>query len=68
MHSAKLSKSPRLQRVFNVLLDGKPHTTRNIIRKASVCAVNSIIAELRVNGVNIDCRREGDVWKYWIVV
>lgn len=67
MHNAKLSKSDRLQRVFNLLLDGKTHTTRDIIRKASVCAVNSIVAELRVNGVNISCKREGSVWRYWLM-
>ena len=66
MHSAILAKSTRLQRVYKLLKDGKPHTTRDIIRKASVCAVNSVVAELRSNGVNIACQREGDVWRYWL--
>lgn len=66
MHSAVLSKSQRLQRVLKVLSDTKPHSTREIIRKASVCAVNSIVAELRCNGYMIECRRVGDKWFYWM--
>lgn len=64
MNAAKLSKSDRLMRVRNVLMDGMKHTTRDLIRKAKVCAVNSIIAELRANGMQIDCRRVGDRWFY----
>ncbi len=67
MHHAHLEKSSRLQRVLKVLNDGKRHTTRDIIRKASVCAVNSIVSELRVNGIKIDCQRNGDKWSYWII-
>jgi hypothetical protein len=67
MHAAKLSISPRLQRTFKVLLDGKEHTTRDLIRKASICAVNSVIAELKENGINITCERRGDLWYYRIV-
>ena len=67
MHSAILAKSARLQRVYKLLQDGKRHTTRDIISKASVCAVNSICAELRQNGIQIECQREGDVWHYWIL-
>ena len=55
MHSAKLETSQRLQRTLAVLKQGKA-TTRQIIRKAHVCAVNSIIAELRANGIRIECR------------
>ena len=55
MHSAKLKTSKRLQRTLAVLRRGKA-TTRQIIRKAHVCAVSSIIAELRANGIRIDCR------------
>jgi hypothetical protein len=64
MNSAHLSKSARLQRVRNVLMDGMKHTTRDLIRKAKVCAVNSIISELRENGMHIDCQRVGDRWFY----
>ena len=66
MNAAKMSKSERLQRVFNVLLDGLEHTTRDIIRKAHVCAVNSICSELRQNGINIECERRGSKWYYKI--
>ena len=64
MNNARLSKSLRLQRVFNVLLDGQEHTTRDLIRKAHVCAVNSIAAELRANGIIINCERRADKWYY----
>ncbi|MBO6789546.1 MAG: hypothetical protein JJ894_03315 [Dinoroseobacter sp.] len=33
-------------------------TTRQIVTGAHVCAVNSIIAELRANGCVIHCERE----------
>ncbi|WP_210879197.1 helix-turn-helix domain-containing protein [Roseovarius autotrophicus] len=57
MHHAPLT-SPRLQRVLAVLRDGRPHTTREIVRRAHVVAVNSCIAELRANGAEILCTRE----------
>lgn len=57
MKAAKLT-SPRLQRVLTLLKDRRPHTTREIVRKARVCAVNSCIAELRENGAEIICTRE----------
>jgi len=57
MHHAPLT-SPRLSRVLAVLRDGKPHTTREIVRRAHVVAVNSCIAELRANGAEIICTRE----------
>ena len=64
MNHAILEKSPRLQRVFKVLLDGKEHTTRDLIRRASVCAVNSIVAEIRENGFNVTCERKKSIWYY----
>ncbi|KJS43523.1 helix-turn-helix domain-containing protein [Roseovarius sp. BRH_c41] len=57
MHHAPLT-SPRLQRVLAVLKDGRPHTTREIVRRAHVVAVNSCISELRANGAEILCTRE----------
>lgn len=56
MHSARLAHSDRLQRVLAVLRSGQPMTTRQIVQEASVCAVNSIISELRANGILISCR------------
>lgn len=67
MKSAKLKSSHRLQRVLGVLSDGQEHSTRDIVYEADVCAVNSIIAELRANGVAIRCRRMGrNVFMYRI--
>lgn len=54
MHAARLT-SPRLQRVLAVLSDGREHTTRDIVRKARVMAVNACVSELRVHGAQIDC-------------
>ena len=68
MHAAKLAQSSRLQRVLHVLLDGREHSTQEIVLAAQVCAVNSIIAELRANGFTIHCRQapgdHGRVWLY----
>lgn len=66
MKAAKLASSPRLQRVYALLSDGRPHTTRDIVTGAHVCAVNSCIAELRENGVPVHCERKGELWWYWI--
>jgi hypothetical protein len=57
MHFAKLSKSARLQSVLEFLRVCGCHgaTTRDIIEKCGVCAVNSIISELRRNGCRITC-------------
>lgn len=64
MRSARLDHSPRLQRVLILLGDGLPHSTRDVVMRAKVCAVNSAIAELRDNGIPIRCWREGDIWYY----
>lgn len=54
MRAAALT-SARLQRVLGVLADGRPHTTRDIVRKGRVMAVNACIAELRTHGAEITC-------------
>ena len=56
IHAAQLSRSPRLQRVLAFLRERAAvgATTREIIQKADVCAVNTIIQELRENGFTID--------------
>ena len=64
MHFARLSSSPRLQRVLRVLSDGQEHSTRDLIREANVCAVNSIVAELRANGLPVRSRMRRRVWFY----
>jgi hypothetical protein len=57
MHAATLS-SDRLQRVNRLLSDRKPHSTRDIMRRAHVCAINSCVAELRQLGADIVCERQ----------
>ena len=68
LHAAKLKNSKRLQRVYAYLKRCKKEkSTMDIIKAANVCAVNSIISELRDNGISIDCRRSGDKWLYKLV-
>lgn len=55
IHYAKLESSKRLQRVLKMLKRGGAYTTQQIIRQAHVCAVNSIVTELRKNGHQIGC-------------
>jgi hypothetical protein len=50
--------------VLRVLGDGAEHTTLEVMTGAHVCAVNSIVAELRQNGYAIQCQRRGDLWYY----
>jgi hypothetical protein len=64
MRAARLEASARLQRVAALLSDGREYSTLDIVIGASVCAVNSCIAELRENGFRIACRRVGDIWYY----
>ena len=59
MHAARLEHSPRLQRVLQLLGDGRWYSTLDIVIGAGVCAVNSCVAELRANGFDIACRRVG---------
>jgi len=66
IHAASM-ESPRCQRVFTFLSDLCEHSTREIIRKANVCAVNSVVDEIREHGYDIRCRRVADVWLYRMV-
>ena len=68
MHAARADRSARLRRVLEVLLDGREHSTRDLVVAAEVCAVNSIVAELRANGYRILCRQGVDghgVRRWW---
>jgi hypothetical protein len=56
IHAAPLT-SPRLLRVWQLLEDGRPRTTRDIVRKARVMAVNACVAELRTHGAEITCEQ-----------
>lgn len=65
IHAAK--KSSRLKRVLECLRRWKNLggvTTRQIIRWANVCAVNSCVSELRAQGHKIRCNRIEGSWFY----
>jgi hypothetical protein len=64
MNYANIEKSVRLQKVIKVLKDKNWHSTMDIIKRAEVCAVNSIITELRLNGFDIKCKRDANKWLY----
>jgi len=64
MNAASIEKSKRLQRVDDLLSNGKRFSTLEIMKYANVCAVNSCVSELRRNGRDIKCERTGDVWYY----
>jgi hypothetical protein len=64
VNAAQIDKSDRLQKVAKLLGRGGEYTTMEIIQKAGVCAVNSIISELRQNGYDIRCERRADKWFY----
>ena len=66
MQAATLT-SPRLQRVLILLSDGRPYTTRQIVRRAHVIAVNAIMSERRQNGAEVTCVRQllRDRWVYY---
>ena len=53
-----LTTSRRLQAVVRVLLDGREHTTLDIVRASGQCAVDTAIRELRgaPNGLEITRR------------
>ena len=72
MHAASIDNSLRLQRVRDLLADGGEYSTLEICVRANVCAVNSIIAELRANGCAITCRQSvsdsgNRIWLYRMV-
>ena len=50
--------SPRLQRVLILLRDGRAHTTRDVVRRARVMAVNACMSELRQHGAEIVCTQQ----------
>lgn len=64
MNAADIDRSERLQKVAKLLGRGGEYTTLDIIQMAGVCAVNSIISELRANGYSIDCQRRANKWFY----
>ena len=68
MHYANAEKSQRLTRVIAALESGGWLTTRDIIERANVCAVNSAISEIRRNGYLVETRCAGrGVYEYKMV-
>ncbi len=59
INHASIETSDRLQRTLQLLQTGRWYSTREIVRTADVCAVNSIITELRCNGFDIISRCVG---------
>ena len=55
-HHARVENSARLQRVLDVLSDGRWHSSLEIAMKARTVAPGSCVAELRSNGFDIECR------------
>ena len=55
----RIHAATRLTRVLRVLRDGRPHTTRELIKQAEVCAVNTCVSEMRALGYVIECRSQG---------
>lgn len=58
MNYARLEQSPRLQTIYAALKTG-PKTTRDLIIETGYCAINSAIAEMRAQGINITCKMVG---------
>lgn len=70
MHAASIDDSPRLQKVRDFLRRNGAATTLEIIKGCEVCAVNSIIAELRANGFTIRCdavKGQRGVYRYTLM-
>lgn len=75
IHAANPAKSRRLGAVLEFLKrrGDEGATTREIIKTCEVCAVNSIVAELRMAGHRIDCKTRveaggGRVARYKLIV
>ena len=65
MKHRKLDRNQTLQKVFRYLRGAKGRgdgtvTTREIIIHTGICAVNSVIGELRENGCVISCEQRID--------
>lgn len=78
MNSANLKNSARLRRTLKALEDQRDHgldgwiSTRSLIWAAGICAVSSVIAELRDNGCKIETRQatvsgEARRWEYRLI-
>lgn len=74
IHAAKLETSARLQAVVAYLKKrgAEGATTREIVIACDVCAVNSIVDEIRENGIPVFCKAAGrsqegaNVYRYYL--
>ncbi|MCK4306443.1 MAG: hypothetical protein KAY24_19535 [Candidatus Eisenbacteria sp.] len=67
IHYAKLETSPRLQRMLKLLCTGERFTTRDIVMQAEIMAVGTAASELRANGIQVQCKAEGQGrYVYWL--
>ena len=67
IHAARLETSERLQRVLALLEQGGRYTTREIVMMAHVMAASTAVAELRANGIDVQCRCIGrGRFEYWL--
>jgi hypothetical protein len=58
MHHARIEYSDRLQRTLRVLQEADGEiSTYELTRRAKICALSSVISELRENGAVITCRQ-----------
>ena len=66
MHFAKLADSARLQRALAALREAGEAglTSMQWIERAQIVAPGTVAPELRKQGVNVVCKREGNVWRY----
>jgi len=68
MHAARAEKSYRLQRVLEALRSHpKGISSMTLIRVAQVVAPGTVVSELRHQGFDIQCKREGPLWNYRLI-
>lgn len=70
IHAANPAKSARIKRVIAFLrtCGERGATTREVVRGADVCAVNTIKAEINHDGVErVSCTQEGRLFRYRLV-
>ena len=70
MHAANIDDSPRLQKVRDFLRRTGGATTREISQACDVYAVNSIVSELRANGITVVCstvKGQRGVYRYELI-
>ena len=65
MNAARIEKSYRLQRVLAELRNHPEGiSSMTLIRNAQVVAPGTVVSELRHQGFEISCKREGPLWNY----